>query len=176
VANHGDWVLSGHFIGRAPYKTEFEILCRQTWPARSDRRVQISPLHAGKSITESLANLASYLLKFEETLFDTGGTRKNSTPQMFRSIQNAFHGPTLDARKAVPSGFDRNGAIRQWALFADRLGPDRLHYFNVFGRTASSLPIDPLLAVQNTFHRNSPIGNQHASKTGSITGRLPVCL
>ncbi|SFS20079.1 hypothetical protein [Yoonia litorea] len=128
VASHGGWVLTGHFIGRAPYRREFEALCRKTWPSRNDRRVDFAPLHKEKAITESLAELVSYLFKFEQTLFNTSGTRKNGSPRSFRSVQNAFHGPTLDTRKAVPKGFDRKAAIRQWALFVDRLGPDRLLY------------------------------------------------
>ena len=128
VASHGGWVLTGHFIGRAPFRNEFEALCRQTWPSRNDRRVQVASFQSGKAVIDSLVELVSYLFKFEQTLFDTSGARKNSETKTFRSIQNAFHGPTLDTRKAVASEFDRTAAIRQWALFMDRLGPDKLLY------------------------------------------------
>ncbi len=130
VAEHGGWVLSGHFIGRAPHIDDFEAISRSLWPSANNRRVRIDSFYKNRSIEHSLVEALSYLYKYAGPLFDTVQARSaNQTPvRTFRSLQNAFYGPTLDSRTALAPDFDRHAAIRQWALFMDEMGPDVLGY------------------------------------------------
>ena len=130
VADHGGWVLSGHFLTRVPHHDFFEETARQIWPSTDANRVQLKSLYKNKSIEASIIDSANYVVKYTGPLFDRSGTQRTSSGSAptFRKLQNAFFGPTLDKYKPVPSGFDRDAALRQWALFIDRLGPEKLLY------------------------------------------------
>lgn len=130
VADHGGWVLSGHFLTRAPHHDDFNDIINDTWPSSSPDRVQMKLLRKNKSIEASILESALYVLKYIGPMFDRSGDNrtKAGSAQTFRSIQNAFFGPSVNKYFPTPAGFDRDAALTQWALFVDRLGFDKLFY------------------------------------------------
>lgn len=130
VPDTGGWVLSGHFLIRAPHHDSLEEFMRQMWPSKSGRRVEFKPLYKDRSIEASILALMQYVFKYTGTLFDTQGEMNTETgaARTFRKIQNAFYGPTVDKYDPVEKGFVRETALRQWALFIDRIGPEKLAY------------------------------------------------
>lgn len=130
VADHGGWVLSGHFLTRAPHHDVFGELAREIWPSGSPSRVELKPLWKNKSIEASIIDAANYVIKYTGPLFDRSGDHRtySGSAQTFRALQNAFFDPSIDKYKPVPPEFGRDAALRQWALFVDRLGADKLVY------------------------------------------------
>ncbi len=130
VEPHGGWVTSGHFIGRAPHLDEFKHVLEEAFPDSGGARVEIKPLRKTKTMQQNLLDAMAYISKYPEAIFKDGTTRGAKGARhsaVLRTMQNAFHGPTLPTR-GFDSSFDQHAAIRQWALFMDRMGSKKLRY------------------------------------------------
>lgn len=127
IQDHGGWVLSGHFVGRGYFHDELKNRLGEVFPSRGSKRVRFEILSRKKDLYQSIMDLIGYFCKFTGPMFDTG---KNKEPanRMLRTVQSAFIGPNVRSPKAFDDDFDQDAAIRQWALFIDDLGPDRLFY------------------------------------------------
>lgn len=127
IQHYGGWVLSGHFVGRGYFHDELKSSLAEVFPSRGKQRVRFDPLSSRKDIYQSIMDLIGYFCKFSGPMFASGKSKIPAT-RFLRKVQSAFVGPNLRTRKAFADDFDQDEAIRQWALFVDDMGPDKLLY------------------------------------------------
>ncbi|PCJ84516.1 MAG: hypothetical protein COA52_17380 [Hyphomicrobiales bacterium] len=125
----GGWILTGHFIIRAPNNDWIYDELDSQYPGSSWRRVQFNNLHASKTLAQHMMEIIGYAAKYPKPLFnyDTRGCNKEAGNALMDSMQSAFYGPSLPF-DADTVGFGVDDAIRQWALFMNRLGEGKLFY------------------------------------------------
>lgn len=130
VGDSGGWVLSGHFFVRAPSKDDIEDILNKMLPSSGWTRVLFQSITKKNNLMEHLMSILNYSAKYPSELFDppTRGVEKKKVDQWINSMESAFFGPSFDADKAVGENFGLMAAIRQWALFMDRVGPDKIYY------------------------------------------------
>ncbi len=164
VESHGGWVTSGHIVGRAVQLDEFRSIVDEVFPHTGWKRVRLETFRRTgtkdkenkRVILDNILDTACYLLKRPEWLTKKGVTRKPGNAdheKMLRGLRSAFHGSTLPYRDFV-SAFDFNAAIRQWAVFVDRMGPDRICYSveNAYAQKWYSESETQLLFDRGEFH------------------------
>jgi hypothetical protein len=127
IQEHGGWVLSGHFVGRACFHEELENHLSEMFPSRGRQRVRFGPLRSQKDLNQSIMDLIGYFGKFTGPMFASGKDKKPAT-RLLREVRSAFVGPNLKSPQAFADDFDQNAALRQWAMFVDDMGPGRLFY------------------------------------------------
>lgn len=127
INDHGGWVLSGHFVGRGYYHDELKNQLAEVFPSQGRQRVRFDLLTTQKDLYQSIMDLIGYFCKFSGPMFASGKNKKAAT-RLLREVQSAFVGPNLKSPKAFAADFDQDAAVRQWALFIDDMGPDRLFY------------------------------------------------
>jgi len=127
IQDHGGWVLSGHFVGRGYFHDELKSRLSEVFPSHGKQRVRFDPLSSRKDIYQSIMDLIGYFCKFSGPMFASGRNKKPAT-RFLRKVQSAFVGPNLRTNKPFAGDFDQDAAIRQWALFVDDMGPDKLLY------------------------------------------------
>lgn len=129
VEPHGGWVTSGHFTGRAVQIEEFRKIVHEEFPDNGWPRVRFEIIRDNKALLDNLLSILEYLRKHPDWLAKKGVTKgpgKAEHDRLMRAYQSSFHGPQHQAK--IAGDFDLNAAIRQWALFMERMGPNRLFY------------------------------------------------
>ena len=100
------------------------------FPYSGWRRVEIDRLRKTKLLLDNLLDMASYLLKYPKEIFRKGtskGIGRAEHDRLLRQMRASFIGPTMPVQ-GYAKEFDQDAAIRQWALFTDRMGPMRMSY------------------------------------------------
>lgn len=130
VPESGGWVLSGHFFVRAPYIEEFGFLVRERLGAHLSGRVEIKDIKRDRNVFHHVLKVLNYASKFPEKLFNTPtrGQGKKQADQMINEFERAFGNGFFDTLGHISADFSIDEAIRQWALFINRLGSKTVHY------------------------------------------------
>ena len=125
----GGWVLTGHFFVRVPHRDQLEKELKDTFPSRGWNRVQFDSIKGNRSLETTLVKILGYAAKYPKPLFDvpTRGEGRVKADRNTARMQACFHGPSLDTKKLRQS-FDISAAIRQWALFVDRMTEEFMYY------------------------------------------------
>ena len=130
VQDHGGWVTSAHLVGRAVQLQEFEATLHNTFPSDGWARVKVSRLDQDKAVLDSILDISSYLLKYPKRIFKsdtTKGEGRRAHDKAMRKLQASFIGQSMPELNSSGE-FNHEAAIRQWALFTDRMGPANLRY------------------------------------------------
>lgn len=130
VPDTGGWVLSAHLVGRAVHKAEFKKILEERLPSNGWTRVLFKSLLRSKTILANLIDTQAYAGKYPEAVFPKGTTKgkgKADHDREMNRFQTAFLGPS-SPEKQLSHRFDQTHAIMNWALFMDRLGPEKIYY------------------------------------------------
>lgn len=123
----GGWVLSGHFIVRAPRKDVFLEVLDKLYPSVGWQRIQFRKIDEDKTMAANVMDIMGYVAKYPEPIFGfpTRGSQLKAADQHFHQIKAAFSGPSV-LTNVDQNSFDVAAAIRQWAEFVDHMGPKRM--------------------------------------------------
>jgi hypothetical protein len=125
----GGWVLSGHFLVRAPHRDELEGYLDAALPGKGFDRVEFKHLSDNADMEANVMKILEYLTKFPVFIKKqpTRGPAKKLEDQLMSKVVAAFHGFDLDQQPQDRSSFGVQAATRQWALFMDRVGYERIY-------------------------------------------------
>lgn len=125
----GGWILTGHFVVVAGYQNLFRDILRETYPSFEWKRVQFDGFTKDKSLAKNTLDILGYAGKYPKPIFKypTRGTDKMRGDELLNKMKSAFVDPTF---KTSTDGlrFNLNTAIKQWSLFMDRLGEEKIYY------------------------------------------------
>jgi hypothetical protein len=126
----GGWVLSGHFLVRAPYRDELERYLDAALPGKGFDRVEFKHLSDNADMEANVMKILEYLTKYPAFVMKqpTRGPAKTLEDQLMSKIVAVFHGFGLNKQPEDRSSFGVQAATRQWALFMDRMGYERIYF------------------------------------------------
>ncbi|MTI43444.1 hypothetical protein JM93_03866 [Roseibium hamelinense] len=130
ITDSGGWILTGHFVVRAPHVETFQMILNAYFPSFGWERVQIKRIRDRGALEANIMDMLGYAGKYPEPLFNapSKGPRRDDADRQISALRAAFTGPEFAADRVDASSFNINAAICQWALFIDRMGAKGIHF------------------------------------------------
>jgi hypothetical protein len=126
----GGWVLSGHYLVRAPHIDELEAYLDDALPGPGYDRVEIKKISDSEDLLANVVKIMDYMSKYPATLFEipSRGISRKLAEQELSKMVTAFRGFHLGTDDLDGTSFSVDAAIRQWAVFMDRVGFNKLYF------------------------------------------------
>lgn len=128
----GGWVLSCHLLVRVPHQDTMEALLDAAYPSVGYDRVRFERISSDRLLEEQIFKILNYGMKFPAWLQQASAKtgQRRSENEAIQRVASAFVGPSFMDETMSTTRFDLDAAMRQWAVFVDRLGPEKT-YFSV---------------------------------------------